>query len=95
MSDRSLAGQVPFSMYQRFNGGVDRGFVMGADLCLGGVAGDRHAGHDDRRDDPQDRHDGQQFHQRETVSLTRTRSAADYERPPQIGQILQRTSPGH
>jgi len=26
-------------------------------------------GDDDRRDDPEDRHDGQQFHQRETVAF--------------------------
>ena len=55
-----------------FDGGVDRGLVVGIDLGLGRVAGNRDARHDDGRDDPEDRHDGQQFHQRETRSLATT-----------------------
>ena len=46
------------------DGGIDRRLAVEINLGLGGVARHRDTGHNDRRDDPQDRHDRQQFHQR-------------------------------
>ena len=46
-----------------FDRRVDRRLVVGADLLLRGIAGNGDSRHDDGRDDPEDRNDGQQFHQ--------------------------------
>src|SRR5690349_1706945 len=55
-----------------FNCGVDRRFIVAVYFGLSGVARNRDAGYNDGRDDPEDRHDGQQFHQRETRSFANT-----------------------
>ena len=69
-SDSVPAGCASVSVIiPTFNGGVDRGLVVCIDLGFGRVAGYRDARHDDGRDNPEDRDDSQQFHEREARSF--------------------------
>ena len=72
MSDRLLAGHVPFSMYQRSTAALIVALLWALTFCLAVSLETVTRGTMIAAMMPEDRDDGQQFHQRETRPLAIT-----------------------